>query len=157
MSKTLVVFYSRTGTTKKVAEMITSKLNADTEEIISIKNRSGIWGYLVSGREAMKEIPAEIQPTQKNPAEYDTVIVGTPIWGGKMSSPVRAYLINHKNEFKKIALFCTAGGSTGEKALKTMKDICSKETAAFLVLKTKEVVSGNFEQKTNKFINQLNT
>ncbi|MBE3088681.1 MAG: flavodoxin family protein, partial [Actinobacteria bacterium] len=42
----LVVYYSRTGTTRKVAEYITKQLGADMEEIIDMKKRSGIWGFL---------------------------------------------------------------------------------------------------------------
>ena len=42
MKKTLVLYYSRTGTTKKLATFIGDVLGADVEEIIDTKNRSGV-------------------------------------------------------------------------------------------------------------------
>ena len=53
--KTLVVLYSRTGTTKKVGEEIAAALKADVEEIIDTKKRSGPIGYVQAGRDAMKK------------------------------------------------------------------------------------------------------
>ena len=50
--KPLVVFYSRTGTTKKVAETISSILKCDVEEVFDTKNRAGVLGWLRSGRDA---------------------------------------------------------------------------------------------------------
>jgi len=58
--KILVVFYSRTGNTKKVGEAIAGELNCDTEQIMDVKSRMGIFGWLRSGREAMKEVIAPI-------------------------------------------------------------------------------------------------
>ncbi|HBP51341.1 TPA: flavodoxin, partial [Candidatus Shapirobacteria bacterium] len=53
--KTLVVFYSRTGNTRRMGELIAQKLHADIDEIIDQKSRSGIIGWILSGRDAMKE------------------------------------------------------------------------------------------------------
>jgi len=48
--KALVVFYSRTGTTKQVAEALAQSLNCDSEELIDTKKRSGPLGFLSAGR-----------------------------------------------------------------------------------------------------------
>ena len=52
MKKTLVAYYSRTGTTKKVGEAIAKALKADIDEIIDLKKRSGAIGWVVSGKDA---------------------------------------------------------------------------------------------------------
>jgi len=44
--KTLVVYYSRTGKTKFVAEKIAVELKADVEEVVDLKSRSGRFGFL---------------------------------------------------------------------------------------------------------------
>ncbi|MFH1248895.1 MAG: NAD(P)H-dependent oxidoreductase [archaeon] len=85
--KTLVVYYSRTGTTKKVASEIASILKCGIEEIIDLKNRSGPIGWINAGRDGMKKILSDISRIKKNPADYDLVIIGTPIWGGNVSPP----------------------------------------------------------------------
>ena len=53
--KTLVVFFSRSGTTKKVAHGLQNTLKGDAEEIREPRGRGGIWGYIRSGIEAVKK------------------------------------------------------------------------------------------------------
>lgn len=153
--KTLIVFYSRTGTNKKVAEALAQKLNADLEEIQSAKHYSGPIGYLIAGREAMKKIPAKIKALAKNPAEYDLVILGTPIWSFKMSSPVRAYLIEQKDKIKKAAFFCVRGGSDAQPTFDEIAELIGQNPTASLALLTKEVAGNNFEEKLKDFAEKL--
>jgi len=60
--KILVIYYSRTGVTKKVAEILKGKLGADLEAIEDKINRRGVFGYIRSGREATLKIVPEILP-----------------------------------------------------------------------------------------------
>ena len=53
--KILIAYYSRSGTTKTVAEFLQEKLSCDLEEIISTKERSGVVGFFICGREATKK------------------------------------------------------------------------------------------------------
>ena len=149
--KTLVVFYSRTGTTKKVAEAIAQKTGADLEEIKDTANRSGAMGYVRSGRDAMRKKLTKLEPLLKNPADYDLVVIGTPIWGWNVSAPVRTYLTEQKEKFlpeadKKVAFFCTMGGSGDKNAFSEMEKIIGKEPVATLALTTKEVVKNDYSQ-----------
>jgi flavodoxin len=105
--KTLVVYYSRTGTTKKVAEFISSKLNCDLEEIVDVKSRKGVVGWLRSGMEATTNKNASINESKYDLASYDLVIVGTPIWNGRISSPMRTYLNQNKDGLRRAGFFCT--------------------------------------------------
>ena len=150
--KTLVVYYSRTGTTKKLALEIASKLNAETEEIKDTVDRSGMKGYLFAGRDAMQKNLTILQPTVNNPADFDLVIIGTPIWGWNMSAPVRTYVTEKKNNFKNVAFFCTMGGSGDSKAFAEMEEIIDKKPLSTLTLFTRDVVKNNFTEKLEKFI-----
>src|SRR3989339_644824 len=98
--KTLIVYYSRTGTTKRVAEAIAEKLGADLEEIVDKKDRKGAMGYLTAGRDATLRRLTEIEPLKKRAEDYDLVIIGTPIWSWNMSVAVRAYLSLNKEALK---------------------------------------------------------
>jgi len=149
--KTLVVFYSRTNTNKKVAEDLARKLNADLEEIKSIKTYRGIFGYLAAGREGLKKIPAKIEPSAKETAQYDLLVLGTPIWVGKIASPVRAYLEQQKDGIKKVAFFCVCGGSDTRPVFNEMAELCGRQPVATLALRTKEIKENDFEEKLNKF------
>ena len=77
----LVVYYSRTGGTRKVAEYIAKQLGADIEEIIDMKKRSGIWGFLTGARDALRRKETEINEIKKDSSKYDLVIAGSPMFG----------------------------------------------------------------------------
>jgi len=151
----LVVYYSRSGTTKKVGEAIASLLDFDKELLLDVKSRKGALGYIRSGREASLKKLAEIKKLKKNPNDYDLIIVGTPIWGWNISSPIRTYVTANKNEFKKVAFFCTQGGSGAERAFREMKKIIGKKAVAVLALKTKDVMNKNYMNKVNEFVNKI--
>lgn len=153
--KTLVVFYSRTNTNKKVAERLAQKLSGDIEEIKSTKNYRGIFGYLRAGREGLKKIPAKIEPIAKNPADYDLVIIGTPCWAGKIASPVRAYLMGQKDKIKKAAFFCVRGGSDPRAIFDEMAELSGQAPLATLALLTKEVAKNKFKEQVDHFIESL--
>lgn len=154
--KTLIVFYSRTGTTKKVAENLAQKLGADVEEIADTVDRSGIVGYMKAGRDAMKKKLTVIGPITKNPADYGLVIIGTPNWGRHMAAAIRTYITQQKDKIKKAAFFCLQGGSGAEKLFLEMEEVLSMKPEATLIILTREVPKSSYSEKMEKFISQLN-
>lgn len=153
--KTLVVFYSRTGNTKKIGEMIAEGLGADIEEIRDTVNRSGIKGYMVSGRDAMKKKLTVLQPVSKNAADYDLTIIGTPIWGWSMSVPIRTYVTENKDKFKNVAFFCMMGGSGGEKAFSEMEEIIGKKPIGTLAITDVKLKKNEFAESLQDFLELL--
>lgn len=158
--KTLIVYYSRTGVTKKVAEILKARFanlayDCDIEEIIDTKDRKGPIGYMLSGREAMKGITPEIKPLTKNPADYELVIIGTPVWAFTMSSPIRTFLTEQKDKLIKVAFFLTMGGSGNEKTFKNMTDLAGKQPVATLDLKTADVMQNKIEERLNQFVESI--
>jgi len=140
--KTLVVYYSRSGITRQVAEALARELGADLEEIAEPAKRAGVWGFLKSGREAFMKITPEINPGQRQPSDYDLVIVGTPVWANTMASPVRAWLTAHGSSLGKAAFFCTTASSGGEKAPRDMAALAGKNPLATAYFLEKQVKSG---------------
>lgn len=153
--KALVVFYSRTGVTKKVAHSISSILRCDIEELVDSKNRAGIIGYLRSGRDAMMRNIARIERAKRDPADYDIILIGTPVWAHNMTPAVRTYIMRYKEHISNFAFFCTEGGSGGESVIKDMGTLCRKPPRAALILKTKEVMDDSYAEKLKEFINKL--
>ena len=108
--KSLVVYYSRTGNARFVAETIAAEVGADIEEVVDLKKRSGVLGYLSGGSDARRGKETEIAPTTKLPAIYDLIIVGTPVWAGRPTPAILTYLKKNDLSEKKVALFFTQGG-----------------------------------------------
>jgi len=150
----LVTFYSRTGTTKKVAERIADTLGCEIEEILDTKNRGGILGFLASGREASSKLLTKLKPIKKDPSSYDLVVIGTPIWAGRLSSPIRTYLSENKGKFKKVAFFYTQGGKTSD-AFEEMKRICCKKPISVLPIHASEFSDSSFMDKVEQFASDV--
>jgi flavodoxin len=108
--KSLVVYYSRTGNARFVAETIAAEIGADIEEIIDLKKRGGAFGFLIGGFDAWRGKLTEIAPANKSPAGYDLVVIGTPVWGGRPTPAIRTYLKQNDLSGKKVAVFFARGG-----------------------------------------------
>ena len=117
----LVVYYSRTGNAKFVAEKIAQELGADIEEVIDEKNRRGLIGFLTAGYDATRGKKTKIAETKKPPRKFDLVVVRTPVWNSRPTPAIRTYLSNNDLSGKRIAIFCTTQGGGGEKAIARTK------------------------------------
>jgi flavodoxin len=153
----LVVFYSRKGTTKKIGEVIINKENWDFEEIIDTKKRKGIIGFLKSGMHASLKKLTKIEELQKDPELYDVIIMGTPIWNRRMTPAIRTYITEKKSKIKKLAFFCTEGGSGGPKAFESMAELCEKTPISTLEITRKNIKNGEYIDKVTKFIQEIKT
>lgn len=136
--KSLVAYYSRTNVTKKLAEDIAKRTNADIEEIIPKVNYQGKLGFARGGKDALSEKIIDIENTKFNPSDYDVVYIGSPIWAGKTSTPVISYLKQKEGKFNNVKFFMTAGSREFEKGFKQMEKF-TKKPLKTLGLITKEV------------------
>jgi flavodoxin len=155
MGKTLVVYYSRTGYTRRVAQEIAQRCGADIEAIEEDRSRAGIFGYLRSAREGYKKSLVNVRPADKDPANYDLIILGTPVWAGHVASPVRAYVEAHKRWLTSFAVFCTQGGSGGERVVAEVAALVGREPAAALVLSDAEITHSADTEKLERFAGAL--
>lgn len=119
----LVVYFSRTGITRSVAESLAVRLDADLSPIEESESRHGVRGWLRSALEARRGALPLLQPARHDPAKYDLVVVGTPVWFGHVSSPVRSYLHLNRERIRRVAFFCTMGGRGAERAFEDMTDV----------------------------------
>lgn len=148
--KTLVVYYSRTGTTKRMALEIARKLKADVDEILS-EDYSGSWGYLSGSLQALFKTKPKIR-FNKNPGDYDRVIVGSPIWAGTFVPPVRSYLSINMNKLNKFIFFCSSGGGNIANARNQLKILNPK---TIFSLTTKEVKNDRYYAKLESFVKEV--
>ncbi len=150
--KILVAYYSRNGSTRKVSKIISEMLQCDVEEIYDTKKREGMWGFFISGRDAMLKKPTIIKETEKDSSQYDVVLIGTPIWAGNISCAVRTYINYNKDKFKKVAFFYTSGGTQGDKIFNDIERLCNKKSIANMGLTKKQISDDMYLQTVNEFI-----
>jgi flavodoxin len=155
--KILIVFYSRTGRTKKIAETIQSALNCEIERIQDIKNREGILGWFLAGREAGKKATTKLKNIQIKPSNYDIVIIGTPTWNGHVSVPIRTYIQEHQENFPNVALFST-GDIDKSGALDDMREILKKRILTSMhLVRENEIDNNQYHKKVETFVKKINS
>jgi len=125
--KMLVVFYSSTGNTKAVCEVISKELGTDLIEIKDLKNDSetiqkAVLGEMKKlkkgeGSEGMKgnvpPVPKLVMDTDISPSKidfslYSRILIGSPIWMGKLAPAVNKLLGTYRLDNKKIVLLTTS-------------------------------------------------
>lgn len=151
MSKILVVYYSRTGYTRGLAGDLVAALRADVDQLDDRRDRSGVFGYLRCAREALKKRTIELVPPVYDPSRYDVVVLGTPVWAGNLSSPLRSYVAAHKAQMKRVAFFCTQGGSGAENVFRDLAQLCGKSPLATLAVNDRELIMRTYAQKLEDF------
>lgn len=153
----LVVYFSRTGNTRIAAEELARQLKCDIQEIRAIPTYPlGFMGYQRALLHATLKRKSNIRLDQSNLAKYDLIVVGSPVWGGAISSPVRAFLDTYRSQIKDIAFFLTQGGSFGrERVLMQVQELCGKSPSSFLALTEKDMHQGTFRMKVASFAEEI--
>ena len=109
--KSLVLYYSETGTTKTVAQELQKQLNADIESIEPVTPYSGNFNETIQrGQREMQsgETPA-LKPLKSKMADYDVIFLGYPIWFGTYAMPIATLVKENDFAGKTIVPFCTFG------------------------------------------------
>lgn len=127
MSKTLVAYFSASGTTARVAKELAQAAGADLYEIkpavpytkadldwMDKKSRSSIEMNDKSSRPALADKDADI-------SAYDTILLGFPIWWYVAPTIINSFLESYDFAGKKIILFATSGGSGFGKTVAGLK------------------------------------
>lgn len=126
--KTIIVYYSYTGNTKKIANKIHNLIGGDIVELEPVTPYSIDYNKVVNQGE--KEVEAKYTPELKtkidNFSSYDKVILGSPIWWYTMAPPVRAFLQDYDFSGKEIIPFYTHGGSGSVNSNPEIAKICPK-------------------------------
>ncbi len=107
-----IIYYSRTGNTRTVAQLLAEKLTQQNEAVDLIKIEAVKRpGFFAAGRAAMKEIEIPIKNTNVDLGKYSTLIVGSPTWAGSATPFIKTFFSSAKNiKGKKTALFITGNG-----------------------------------------------
>lgn len=117
--KIIVVYYSATGNTKVVAEMIAEETNGDLFEIEPKDSYSeDDLDWTDSNSRVAREYENEderhvelVSSTVDNWEDYDTVFLGYPIWWGIAAWPVNTFIENNDFTDKTVVPFCTSASS----------------------------------------------
>ena len=126
--KTLISFFSASGITKEQAKKIKEAVTSDIFEIEPVTPYSDAdldWTNKTS-RSSVEMNDKNFRPPIKNKVtnmdDYDTVMIGYPIWWFTAPTIINSFIEQNHLENKKILLFCTSGGSSVDKSMKDLQE-----------------------------------
>lgn len=128
--KTIVVYFSATKTTKALAEYAAEILNADLYEIVpEDPYTEEDLAYYTNGRADQEQNDPAARPTIsggiENMAEYDTIVLGYPIWHGQAPRIISTFLESYDFSGKTILPFCTSHSSGIGSSADNLHGLCS--------------------------------
>ncbi|MGD1005505.1 MAG: flavodoxin [Methanoregulaceae archaeon] len=146
-----IIYYSYSGTTRRLAKKVKAACGADSIEVTSNKTYNALTVYPLGSYRASKGEKDPIEPKKIDVTRYDLIILGTPVWAWKPTPAMNAAIAALKGcEGKKAIIFATCGGQPG----KTI-DIMKKQLESQGVKVIGDFIFNRKDVRDGKKINEL--
>jgi flavodoxin len=155
--KSLVVYYTRTGNSKFVAQTVAAELGSDIEEVVDKKKRSGPLRWVLAGKDATQKSETQIEPTKLFPKDYDLIVLGQPIWAWSPTPAIRTYIKQNDLSGKSIALFFTMDNAPKQAVEKTKALMSNSKFVGELILTKPLKTEEETKRKISEWCNTLKT
>ncbi len=156
MKHTLVVFHSRSGHTRRVAQALAGRLHADIDEIATRRPRRGAWGVVRSLVESLTGRHVAIRHTAHDPSHYQLVLIGTPVWVWSLPGPVRSWVRQRPSGNARLGYFCTMGGNGAERVFAQLQAATGRAPEATMAV-TEAQLADDLDPILDRFVAQLAT
>jgi flavodoxin len=153
--KTLILYYSLTGNTRAGCEALQKELDATIMEIKDLRKRSGKWGFFKTAFGSLFGRYTKIEPEKIDLTGYQNIILGSPIWTGKLSMAIRTVIDRNSFEGKKVLLYTTTNAYEKEKYKEKARKLVRKaggNVVGYYQILAKEKVNGKKIDRTNEQI-----
>jgi NAD(P)H-dependent FMN reductase len=149
--RVLVVCFSRTGRTRSLAEQLARELDATLEVLLDRTSRAGRVGYLRCSRDALLRRAPDIAPLSRDLAQYDLVLIGTPVWNASPCAPVRTFLRRERARLPAVAFFLSHGGFGARRVFAAMTALAGRAPLATLAIRARHFERGEVEARARGF------
>lgn len=142
MPKIVIIYYSRSGTGRVVAERLGQMSNWPSYEIREKNERTGLTGDIRCIIDTLARRHPPIHYEGPPPADFDHVILISPVWLRSLARPMQTFLSEHSHDIKRYSAICVLSGYGGLRAVDDMATILGGQPQFTLLLKQYEVLSG---------------
>lgn len=143
MDTILLVCYSYTGTTRRLAELLASHHGWPLGQVIDAKPRMGGWGTLRCVVESLLHRRPPIRYEGPDPGDFRTVVLLAPVWMYRLASPMRSFIAQHRQALRRVAVVCTMGSGGGSNALMEVGHLLGQAPVASAWFLQREVDDGS--------------
>lgn len=152
MNNVLIVMYSRTGTSQRVAASLSRLQRWPLGQIRDTDDRPerprGVWRCLV---DSWRRREPPIQYDGPPPADFDIVVTIFPIWANRMASPMRSFLSENRPHLRQLAVVSVMRGSGARHAVAEATQLTNRRPLAHLAVTRRDLASGGAEAMLASF------
>jgi len=158
-----LVYYSRTGNTKKIAKILEEKFKEkkaelDLIEIEHVKKP----GFFAAGKASMKQLELPIKNNHFDMGKYEIILLGTPTWAGRPSPFMKVFINKAENiKGKKVAIFGTGMSPINQREQfkeimkNNLQDAGVKTDENYLLINFKRGQIKDGEQNIDNFVKNI--
>lgn len=154
--KVHVVYYSLTGNTARVCQAVADTLGAGISRIEAQEIGHGFWSMMRWGFLTLRGKRIEVSGPQTELAGVDLVVLGGQVWAGRLSVPMRSWLLRKPALPARVALVLTSGDpKRPQRAFDRFAALAGRPVAATLHVSEADAKSGRFDDKVAAFCAEL--
>jgi hypothetical protein len=153
--RSVIVVYSRSGNTLKVAKALAGTLGAEIVEIRSLRTYRGAFGLLRAGMDSFMRRNPPIEVDEAATGPHDLTVVAAPIWAGRAAAPLMAFLARRRKLHGRVALVLTHGGSDPCQAFDEVERQVGAPLVARLAIREADVKGDDFSAGLAEFVRRV--
>jgi hypothetical protein len=151
MDSMLVVFYSYTGNSRRVAETLAAQHGWLLGEITDAERRGVLRCVLDS---LLRRRPA-IRYTGPDPSDFRTVVLVSPIWAQRLAGPMRSFVAGRREDLRRVAVISTMGSGGEAKAVAEITQLLGRAPILTAAFTEREIADGSCNGRLLRFGEQL--
>lgn len=156
--RSLVLYYSNTGNTQKVAQALARSLGAELAEVTCDQYLTWYRPLIMAFDIFTRHLP-KIDVLLPPGADYDLVVIGGPVWAARLAPPIVALLEQRSFGGAALGHFVTCAGtspkSPPEPAIAEMESLADMAPIATHIFREAEIKSGAYMAEVESFATAL--
>ena len=150
-NRMLVVCYSNTGTSRRVADLLASQFQWPRGEVREERSRTGLAGMLRCAADSLFKRHPAIRYEGPDPRDFETVVLIAPIWLAEMAAPMRSFVRDRAPSLKRVAVISVMGGQGATNAFAEIDRILGRPPILSTSFTARDVDDGSYSSALEVF------
>lgn len=155
MDSILVVYYSYTGNSHELAQLLGAMKGWPVGEIVETHPRSGATGYARCALDSLFARHPAIRYEGPDPADFALVVLVAPIWMQRLAGPMRTFVAENRERIHRAAVLVSMGERGGSNAPAEIARLLGKDPVLAEVVTAREIEDGSCAPAVEAFAKAL--
>jgi hypothetical protein len=152
VGSTLIIFYSLTGNSRRLAQLVSAQSGWPVGEIVEKRPRAASgWGFARCVLDSVFHRRPAVHYRGPEPGSFTSVVLIAPIWMEELAGPMRSFVANEKEHLRRIAVLTTMGGRGGSNAVAEIAALAGRDPVLSEAVTARAVADGSCAQGVEAF------